>query len=358
MKLLVVSVLLTLVTACGGGREVSSRDAKPIPTDQAGSPVEQTLVKLRNANDHRDIAMIMAHRGLWIYNGEQQHPEQSRESIQVAIAAGIEGVELDVRSTRDGQFVVLHDDTLNRTTTCEGSISDFNWDEVKDCRLIIPNADGSPFISEETIVTLQEAYVLAKDVLLINLDNKIGNDFYTDMFRMAIDYGVDHQILASVSMNNELERRSGYELIAQWQDSNIIFMPVISDASFDFREHPVALRDSYAVFEDILETVRPLVVQVLHDWSEPETQTTDGGFFFTPEATQLCDEYNTHRWMNTLYADPAGKRSGGRGDEKAVAGGKPDEVWGWWHRSGVTMFQTDEPQLASDFLAAAGYRVF
>ncbi len=356
MRILAVWALVAVVTACGGGRDLPGQTATPAPAEQALTPVEHTLLKLRDANGHRDTAMIMAHRGLWIYNGEQQHPEQSRESIQVAIAAGIEGVELDVRSTRDGQFVVLHDDTLDRTTTCEGSVTDFDWDELRDCRLIIANDDGSRFVSEESIVTLEEAYVLAKDVLLINLDNKIGNDFYTDMFRMAIEYGVDHQILASVSMNNALERRSGYELIAQWQDSNIIFMPVISDANFDFSERPIALRDNYAVFEEILETVGPVVVQVLNDWSAPESPTTDGGFFFTPEAKQLCDEYNTHLWMNTLYADPAGKRSGGRGDEMAVAGGMPDEVWGWWHRAGVTMFQTDEPQLASDFLLSAGYR--
>ncbi|WP_394149800.1 hypothetical protein [Vibrio maritimus] len=35
----------------------------------------------------------------------------------------------------------------------------------------------------------------------------------------------------------------------------------------------------------------------------------------------------------------------------------PDEVWGWWHRIGATMFQTDEPIMATEFLEESGYRV-
>ncbi|RZO86396.1 MAG: glycerophosphodiester phosphodiesterase family protein [Oceanococcus sp.] len=353
MTRLLAGLLLGLVAACGGGRSIESAD---LGSAAGSTTVERTLARLHDANSHRDSVMLMAHRGLWMYNGEQHYPEQSRASIEVARAAGIEGVELDVRVTRDGQFVILHDDTLDRTTSCTGSIRDFDWHELRDCRLTIVRADGSRLISDESIVTLEEAYALAKDHLLINLDNKIGNDYYPALFELAIEYEVDHQILASVSMNTRAERQSGYALVAEWQNSRINFMPVITDAAYDFREHLIGLRDDYAVFEEILQTVRPTVVQVLNAWSAPQNPTQDGGFFFTQQASALCETYNTHRWMNTLYADPAGRRSGGRGDEKAVAEGQPDEVWGWWYRAGVTLFQTDEPQLASDFLVGAGYR--
>ena len=352
MTRIITGLVLSLLAACGGGRSTDSTGAETTAT----TAVERTLVKLHDANNHRDSVMLMAHRGLWMYNGEQHYPEQSRASIEVARAAGIEGVELDVRVTRDGQFVILHDDTLDRTTSCSGSIRDYDWDELRDCRLIIPRDDGTQLVSQESIVTLEEAYALAKDHLLINLDNKIGNDYYPALFELAIEHDVDHQILASVSMNTWAERQSGYALIAEWQDSRINFMPVINDSSYAFSAPLIGLRDDYAVFEEILETVQPAVVQVRNEWSDPDNPTQDGGFFFTQQATALCETYNTHRWMNTLYADPPGLRSGGRGDEKAVADGMPDEVWGWWHRVGVTLFQTDEPQLASDFLLSAGYR--
>ncbi len=356
-------LLAALAVGCDGGREADPLSTQEIategdqnPSGQTPTPVERTLERLLNVNHHRDHVMIVAHRGLWSYNGEQLHPEQSRESIQVAISAGIEGIELDVRATQDGQFVVLHDGTLDRTTTCEGAIQDLNWSEVRNCQLVIVQADGRRVVSHETILTLEEAYTLAKDYLLINLDNKIGTDNFPAMFQLAIEYQVDHQILASVTMNTWSERRDGYALVEQWKDSRIKFMPNIYDSAFDFQPTPLGIRDDYAVLEDILQTVNPVVVQVRKQWSDPDNPSTDGGYFFTEQALQLRDDYNTHYWMNTLYADPPGYRSGGRGDEKAVAEGLPDDVWGWWYRMGATMIQTDEPELARDYLLGAGYR--
>ncbi|GAD80786.1 hypothetical protein VEZ01S_42_00060 [Vibrio ezurae NBRC 102218] len=71
----------------------------------------------------------------------------------------------------------------------------------------------------------------------------------------------------------------------------------------------------------------------------------------------MRDKYNTHWWINTLYDNNTpGLRSGGRGDELAFRDGQADEVWGWWHRNGATIFQTDEPVMATEFLNEAGYR--
>ena len=44
-----------------------------------------------------------------------------------SIAMGAEIVEIDVRRSKDGQFVVMHDSWLDRTTTCKGGFSSARW---------------------------------------------------------------------------------------------------------------------------------------------------------------------------------------------------------------------------------------
>tara|TARA_R110002072_G_scaffold262755_1_gene421590 strand:+ start:1206 stop:1880 length:675 start_codon:yes stop_codon:yes gene_type:complete len=60
---------------------------------------------------------IMGHRG-----ARHEAPENTLRSIQRALDAGAEGVEIDVHFSRDGHLVVIHDETLDRTTNGEGPI--------------------------------------------------------------------------------------------------------------------------------------------------------------------------------------------------------------------------------------------
>ncbi|MBP0974704.1 MAG: glycerophosphodiester phosphodiesterase, partial [Oscillospiraceae bacterium] len=48
-----------------------------------------------------------------------------------AFAAGADGIELDVQLSRDGQLVIIHDETLDRTTTGKGYVKDYTLSELK-----------------------------------------------------------------------------------------------------------------------------------------------------------------------------------------------------------------------------------
>ncbi|MBE2894547.1 hypothetical protein [Spirabiliibacterium falconis] len=83
------------------------------------------------------------------------------------------------------------------------------------------------------------------------------------------------------------------------------------------------------------------------------------GYFFSDKARELGKQYNTHFWVNTLY-DPDGKaglRSGGRGDEMAIFAKLPADVYGFWAEQGVTIFQTDEPEILLNWLDKNHYRI-
>lgn len=72
------------------------------------------------------MMMIVAHRGY-----SRHYPENTLLAFQKAIEAGCDGIELDVQMTKDGELVVLHDETLERTTTGQGLLQDQVADRVK-----------------------------------------------------------------------------------------------------------------------------------------------------------------------------------------------------------------------------------
>jgi glycerophosphoryl diester phosphodiesterase len=73
-------------------------------------------------------ADVIAHNG-----GEAWGPESTLPSFGHAISQGVDGIEFDVRFTRDQVPIVMHDRTLDRTTNCHGKISDKTFAQVRRC---------------------------------------------------------------------------------------------------------------------------------------------------------------------------------------------------------------------------------
>lgn len=109
--------------------------------------------------------LIIAHRGASAYA-----PENTLSSIRKAVQMGTDGIELDVRLSKDGNVVVIHDRSVNRTSNGNGRVEDLTLEQLK-------NLDfGSWFSSEfknERIATLEEVFSYLKDWNgLINVEIK------------------------------------------------------------------------------------------------------------------------------------------------------------------------------------------
>jgi len=78
-----------------------------------------------DAGPRPPLPLIAAHRG-----GALLWPENSLTAFRGALALGADLLELDVHLTRDGEVVVIHDPTLDRTTTSRGAIGDQTWAEL------------------------------------------------------------------------------------------------------------------------------------------------------------------------------------------------------------------------------------
>ncbi len=92
------------------------------------------------------------------------------------MAAGADGIELDVEITGDGQLIVMHDDDLDRTTNCRGCVSERTFDEIRACRLL----DGAGVPTEEPPPTLEEVYAAVPSPALINVELKVFESCLTD----------------------------------------------------------------------------------------------------------------------------------------------------------------------------------
>lgn len=111
--------------------------------------------------------MVVAHRG---FSGVA--PENTLTAFKKAIEVGCDMIELDVRLSKDGTVVVIHDDTLERTTTGKGRVIEKTLNELKQLDA------GSKFhfsFSGERIPTLREALELANGKVLVNIELKIGD---------------------------------------------------------------------------------------------------------------------------------------------------------------------------------------
>lgn len=72
------------------------------------------------------VPLVFGHRGARAYA-----PMNTIASFELALAQGADGVELDVRLTRDGEMVIMHDDRIDATTDGEGFVHDFTLAEIQ-----------------------------------------------------------------------------------------------------------------------------------------------------------------------------------------------------------------------------------
>jgi glycerophosphoryl diester phosphodiesterase len=75
--------------------------------------------------DHARVPRVIAHRGASAYA-----PENTRAAFDLALELGAPEIETDVRSTRDGRLVLLHDERVDRTTSGKGRLADLELAEV------------------------------------------------------------------------------------------------------------------------------------------------------------------------------------------------------------------------------------
>ncbi len=318
----------------------------PVTGASAGETrASQILDRFEHANQWRDHVMIAAHRAGGLQAGKKLYPENSIAAVEASIAMGAEIVEVDVRRSGDGAFVIMHDSWLDRTTTCKGEVDKRTLAELKQCRLVV---EGTGIATDETVSTLREMLVATRDRILINLDNKLDIGALPAMITVARDLGVADQVIVKENLWNR-QRIDAARAVLATTGGGFEFMPIIADD---------AVRDA-AFAEEVGRAFSPHAIELINWRAGAETLTANGGPLFSTRMRAVAARGNWHLWADTyaIVNKPCGFLAGGRGDELAVAASMPREAWGFWADRGATIIQTDEPGAAIDWLAANGYRV-
>lgn len=306
----------------------------------------------RNPNDNPGEVFVVAHRGAFLDDGHIFCAENSVSAILRARELGCDMVEVDMHFTADGTAIVMHDATLERTSTGQGPIAEMRWDDLKDMDLVHP-VTRAPL--GEKIPSLEEIFQALGPEMMINVELKTGIEAIPEVARIAAMSGVSEQVTVKSNRPEAANFERVTEILTNISDP-VDFIPVIIDR-----------RDGLAGFEKILDALDPHCIECIvrepageigYNLLERRGMTMDGGVLFSMAARQMAYAHNTRLFINTLYVNPmlSGELQWNGGRNCELGRIAPDSVYGFWIAHGATVIQTDQAKFVLDWLRQSGFR--
>jgi len=253
--------------------------------------------------------LVCAHRGDW-----RNAPENSIQSIKLALQMGVDIVEIDVRTTKDDILILMHDETIGRTTSGQGIVSDLNWDDLK--KLNLKNAIGS--WTKHKIPTLEEVLLFSKDKVDLNIDLKDKSQ-WPNVLQLVETFGMFDQVLFKLNgIVSESKAIFGSHL------EHMRFMPIVDLGN----ENALEIVQEYLESNIKLEAFEILVKEESEEFQE---------------AKKMIKSKGIKLWINALWDDMCANHS----DDRAI---DDIEVYQWYIDHEIDMIQTDRPQLLIDYL--------
>lgn len=139
------------------------------------------------------MTKIFAHRGASAYA-----PENTVEAFALAMEQGADGIELDVQMTKDGQVVVIHDETIDRVSDGTGAVRDYTLEELKKFHF----SNHMENYENAVIPTLKEVLDLIKSSsMLLNIELKTGIYWYPNLeektMELVKEAGMEDRVIYS-----------------------------------------------------------------------------------------------------------------------------------------------------------------
>ncbi|RLL45092.1 glycerophosphodiester phosphodiesterase [Oceanobacillus piezotolerans] len=201
---------------------------------------------------------IYGHRG-----SMGAYPENTLISFQKAIEQGVDGIELDVHMTKDGEIVVIHDEQLDRTTDGNGFIKDLTLPEIKEYSA---GAKFQHFESydyetwgEERVPTLQEVLELLHDFPKVELNIELKTYIFPY-------FGIEEKVLSLVEQygNNRKVVYSSFHLPSLLRIKNMDPTAKIAWLLMQGISHPVDYMETFAM--ESLHISKDMVLENVYDY--------------------------------------------------------------------------------------------
>lgn len=273
--------------------------------------VEDIYRKIVDATNNE--VLVVAHRGDWRYS-----PENSLAAIAHSIKQGADIVELDVQKTKDGKLILMHDATLDRTTTGTGRVCDWTLDSIK--TLFLRN--GAALRTKHRVPTLEEALMLVKGKVMVNLDK--AYPIFDEIYPLLKKTGTVRQVV--MKGGNSVEEVM--QDLGKYLDE-ILYMPVIQ----------IDAPDGIRKIKEFEEALKPVAFELVF-----ASDTCKA-----PKVAREMLKGKSRIWYNTLWDTLAG----GYDDDKSLE--DPDAGYGFLiDQLGATMIQTDRTAFLLEYLKSRG----
>ena len=302
-RIAIVLLALAVLAGCAGGGTQSA-----VPENRAEA------LRMQLLSGDTSAVLVVAHRGDWRYA-----PENSIAAIEHSIAVGVDIVELDLQLTKDSVLIVMHDATLNRTTTGKGRVADWTLDSIRTLKL----KNGCGIRTTHTVPTLEEALLAARGRVLLNLDKA---DRYFDLVVPLLEKtGTTRQIV----MKGSKPAAEVLGLYGKYLDE-VIYMPVVN---LDREDAPESM-------EAYIAELKPVAYELIYAEAEDAAMPL-----------RMRDELRGKAliWYNTLWDTLCG----GHDDDLSLE--DPDAAFGYLIDTlGARIIQTDRAEHLLTYLRDRG----
>ena len=257
--------------------------------------------------------LVVSHRGNW-----RSAPENSLAAIDSAIVMKIDAVEIDVRKTKDDHLVLMHDNTVDRTTNGKGKVANLTLAQIKSLRL--KDKDGN--LTEHTVPTLEEAMLVAKNKIMVNLDKAYS--IFPEVYDVLERTGTANIVIMKGGAPVEKLRKE----FSQYLDK-VIYMPIVT----------IDKSGAEAFVKDYMKEMRPAAFELCY--SDPASRM--------PKKMKKMLFKKTLLWYNSLWPS----LNGGHDDEAALK--DADGNYGYLiDKLGARIIQTDNPAYLLQYLRGRG----
>lgn len=286
--------------------------------------INPSFTLLREKENKNEYVWVAAHRGDWIYA-----PENSIPALEHAIFFGADMIETDVRLTKDGKIIMMHDYSVDRTTDGKGTIADLTYEEIQ--KLHLRNNFGG--MTDLKVPTLEEYIQVAKDKILLYLD-KAGYDLPGHEQGHLVK-----ELLKILKTHNVLEQSV---FVLDWPYSKakeifgddlkkVIYVPVIEDK----------IPNLSAYVNEYIQKLRPVAFQFRMESLDSETykqlpKVLESGSKAFVAAT--WDEHTAnHSDLVSIFQ-------------------RPSAGWGWLLEQGFSILETNYPKDLMQYLHSENRR--
>lgn len=266
-------------------------------------------ISLLRSKGSTDYVWVAAHRADYVFA-----PENSIQALENAIYFGADLIETDVRLTKDGHVIMMHDYTVDRMTNGTGRVSNLTLEEIKALRL--KNNWGGA--TDYQVPTLEEFIQVAKGKVCLYLD-KAGYDLpgheeghlVKELLKILKKHDVLEESVFVLNWPYEKAKRIFGEDLEK-----VIYCPVIEDKIPDLETY----------VDEYIEKLSPVAFQFRFDSLKTRTYQLLPKVLASGSKAFVAATWDTHTANHS---------------DRVSIFKRPSEGWGWLIAQGFSILETN-----------------